>query len=322
MKITLRAVALGALACASLVSTAVRAADVITLTPQRLSEHCWFFQGEAGAASAQNKGFMSNAGFVVTKDGVIAFDSLGTPPLGRAMIAAIRKITPLPIKRVIVSHYHADHIYGLQAFKAEGAEIWAQRKAQLYLTSSVATERLAQRKQELFPWVDDDTRIVPPDYWLDGDTDFRFGGLEFHILYSEGAHSPEDILLYVVQDRVLFAGDLVFAGRVPFVGNADSKGWLKALDKMIAVKPAIAVPGHGPASKNVERDLALTRDYLLYLRETMGRAVAELEPFDEAYARTDWSRFANLPAFAQANRGNAYGTYLLMEQEALGSAKQ
>jgi glyoxylase-like metal-dependent hydrolase (beta-lactamase superfamily II) len=128
--------------------------------------------------------------------------------------------------------------------------------------------------------------------------------------------------MYVVQDRVLFAGDLVFAGRVPFVGTADSKGWLAAMPKLIALHPVVAIPGHGPASRDVERDLALTRDYLRYLRETMGKAVAELTPFDEAYAATDWSRFAALPAFEQANRGNAYGTYLLMEQEALSAERK
>jgi hypothetical protein len=90
---------------------------------------------------------------------------------------------------------------------------------------------------------------------------------------------------------------------------------------MIAVRPAIAVPGHGPVSRNVERDLVTTRDYLVYLRESMGRAVADLVPFDEAYARTDWSRFRTLPAFEQANRINAYGTYLLMEREALAGGK-
>lgn len=63
-------------------------------------------------------------------------------------------------------------------------------------------------------------------------------------------------------------------------------------------------------------DLAQTRDYLVYLRATMGQAARNLEPFDEAYARTDWSRFAGLPLFAAANRMNAYNTYLLMEHEA------
>ncbi len=294
----------------------------IVLTPVKLTAHGWMFQGEAGMASAQNKGFMSNAGFVVTGDGVVVFDALGTPALGQAMITAIRKVTSERIRRVIVSHYHADHIYGLQAFKAAGAEIWAYRKAQQYLTSGQATERLAQRRTDLFPWVDEKTVVVAPDLWLDGDTTFRMGSLTFNVLYSEGAHSPEDIMMYVVEDRLLYAGDLLFAGRVPFVGNADSAGWLKAMDKMIALQPAVVVPGHGPPSRDVARDLVLTRDYLLYLREAMGRAVKDLEPFDEVYAKTDWTKYRSLPAFEQANRTNAYGTYLLMEQELLKGTKQ
>jgi len=293
----------------------------IVLVPKQVSAHGWFFEGEAGMASVANKGFMSNAGFVVTNDGVVVFDALGTPALGRAMIAAIAKITPKPIRRVVVSHYHADHIYGLQALKAAGAEIWAHRKAQAYLASPVAVERLAQRRNDLFPWVDNDTRVVPPDVWLDGDTDFRMGGLTFRIIYSHGAHSPEDVMLYVVEDSLLFAGDLIFAGRVPFVGSADSAGWLAAMDRMIALSPTVVVPGHGPASRDVARDLSTTREYLAYLRETMGEAARDLTPFDDAYARTDWSRFRGLPAFEQANRTNAYGTYLLMEQELLRGGK-
>jgi glyoxylase-like metal-dependent hydrolase (beta-lactamase superfamily II) len=181
--------------------------------------------------------------------------------------------------------------------------------------------RLAQRRAELYPWVDEQTRLVPPDVWVDGDTDFRLGGLTFRLIYSGGAHSPEDILMFVVDDRVLFAGDLLFAGRVPFVGTADSRGWLSAMSKMIAVNALVVIPGHGPASMDVARDLATTRDYLAYLRETMGRAVKDFVPFDDAYAKADWSRFSGLPAFAEANRINAYGTYLRMEQEELDRAK-
>jgi len=298
-----------------------RAEDGIVLTPKRVSEHVWFFQGDAGPASAANKGFMSNAGFVVTGDGVVAFDALGTPALGRAMIAAIGKVTKAPIRRVIVSHYHADHIYGLQEFRKAGAEIWAHRNAQLYLASDVAIRRLEQRRAELYPWVDENTRVIPPDIWLDGDTDFRMGGVTFRLLYSGGAHSPEDLLMLVVDDRVLFAGDLIYAGRLPFVGTSDSRSWQKALGEMVSLRPAHVVPGHGPASSDVERDLATTRDYLAYLREAMGRAVKDFEPFEDAYAKTDWSRYAALPAFAEANRINAYGTYLLMEQEELARAK-
>ena len=320
MNAILRTSLAAVLATASLAALAA-SADIV-LKPQQLAPRTWFFQGEAGMASAANKGYMSNAGFVVTDQGVVVFDALGTPALGEAMVAAIRAVTKQPIRRVIVSHYHADHVYGLQALKAAGAEIWAHRKAEQYFTSGLAADRLEQRRRDLFPWVDERTRVVRPDLWLEGDTDFRLGGITFRVLYSGGAHAPDDVLLAVVDERVLFAGDLLFAGRIPFVGNADSGGWLRALDKMIAVDAAIVVPGHGPASRDVARDLALTRDYLVYLRNTMGKAVNDLDTFVDAYAKTDWSRFAQLPAFEPANRINAYGTYLLMEQEALrGGAK-
>jgi glyoxylase-like metal-dependent hydrolase (beta-lactamase superfamily II) len=314
------AVVLG-LAAGLAVATLAGASGEIDLTPIRVSPHAWLFQGASGPASAANRGFMSNAGFVVTGDGVVVFDALGTPALGRAMIDAIRRVTDAPIRRVIVSHYHADHVYGLQEFHRIGAEIWAHRSAELYLASDVATRRLAQRRAELAAWVDADTRLVPPDVRLDGDTDFRMGGVTFRILDTGGAHSPEDIMLLVVDDRVLYAGDLVFAGRIPFVGTADSRAWLDAMDAMAAANATLVVPGHGPPSSDVARDLASTRDYLLYLRESMGSAVAQFQPFDDAYAATDWSRFSRLPAFAEANRINAYGTYLRMEQEELERRK-
>jgi glyoxylase-like metal-dependent hydrolase (beta-lactamase superfamily II) len=308
---------LPALVLALLAGAPAQARDEIVLVPQRVSEHSWFFQGEAGMANVRNRGFIANAGFVVTTDGVVVFDTLGTPALGRAMVAAIRQVTPQPIRRVIVSHYHADHFYGLQAFRGPRVDIWAHRAANEYFTSGQAAARLAQRRLDLAPWVDETTELVTPSVWLEGDTDFRLGGLTFRVIHAEGAHTPEDLMLYVVEDRVLFAGDLVFAGRLPFVGTADSRGWLKALDKMIAAGPAVVVPGHGPATTEVGRDLALTRDYLVHLRATMARAVRDLEPFDDAYAAADWSRFSALPAFEETNRRNAYGTYLLLEQEAL-----
>jgi glyoxylase-like metal-dependent hydrolase (beta-lactamase superfamily II) len=289
----------------------------IALTPERVSERAWYFRGEAGMASAANRGFMSNAGFVVTSEGVVVFDALGTPALGRGMVDAIRKVTDTPIRRVVVSHYHADHFYGLGPLKAAGAEVWAHRRALEYFSSGLAAERLAQRRADLFPWVDETTELVKPDVLVDGDTAFRLGGTSFRIIDTGGAHAPDDIMLLVEDERTLFAGDLLFAGRIPFVGNADSKHWLAAIERLIPLAPAVVVPGHGPASRDVARDLTTTRDYLAYLRESMGRAARDLEPFDDAYAKTDWTRFRALPAFEPANRINAWGTYLRMEQEAL-----
>ncbi len=307
--------------CLALLAANGHADDAIRLEAIKVSPKVYYFQGQAGMASAANKGFMSNAGFVVTRDGVVAFDALATPVLGQAMIDAIGRVTKQPIRRVIISHYHADHFYGLQAFKAAGAEVWAHENGRIALNSDALTERLAQRRVALAPWVNAQTRLVPADRWLnfgkDKEIRFDMGGVRFRLLDAAGTHSAEDLMLEVVDDKVLFAGDLFATGRLPFVGDADSRAWLKQLDHMQAIKPAVVVPGHGAASSNTAQDMQLTRDYLLYLRLKMGEAVQDLAPFDDAYAKVDWSRFAGYTAFDAANRLNAYATYILMEKESL-----
>ena len=302
---------------ASALQPGYAAEATVAMQAQQVGAHSFYVQGQSGAASAENQGFMSNAGFIVTQDGVVVFDALGTPPLGEKLIAEIRKITAQPIRRVIVSHWHADHYYGLQAFKALGAEVWAHANGRPALATAAAAARLQQRREILSPWIDADFRAVPADRWLSADADFRLGGLTFQLRHVGPAHSAEDLAMYVKEDGVLFAGDLVFRGRVPFVGDADSSAWLAALDRLSALQPRVLVPGHGAASSDPAGDLTLTRDYLRYLRDSMGRAVADLVPFDEAYAATDWRAWEKLPAFAAANRANAFNTYLLMEQEVL-----
>ncbi len=276
----------------------------------------WFVQGEAALGSAANRNFISNAGFVVTQAGVVVIDALGSPTLARELIAEIRRVTSQPIRHVIVTHYHADHIYGLQAFKAVGATIIAHPSGREYLNSDTAARRLESSREELFPWIDERTRLVPADRWLDrSDTVLRLGGQEFRIRHVGPAHTPEDLVVFLPKSGALFAGDLVFRGRIPFVGQADSRQWIESLDRLIEFAPRMLIPGHGPVSRTPREDLALTRDYLLHLRQTMGEAARNLEPFEEAYAKADWSRFQALPLFRAANRINAYNTYLLMEQQ-------
>lgn len=303
----------------SLLATAAPYPPVtVQVEAEQVAPHSYYIPGLSGAASLANQGFMSNAGFVVTREGVVVFDTLGSPSLAQAMLQRIREVTSAPIKRVIVSHYHADHYYGIQVFKDAGAEIWAHEGARHTVGSEDWRLRLQQREALLGTWINDQTQRFPtPDLWLSGDTDFELGGLHFKIRHVGPAHAPEDLVMYVEEEGVLFVGDLVFKGRVPFVGDADSRRWLKALDTLIAFQPKILVPGHGGASDDPVGDLTLTRDYLRYLRQVMGEAVEELTPFEEAYERGDWSMYEKMPAFREAHRRNAYNTYILMEKESL-----
>ena len=289
----------------------------VPVVARKVTDRVYYVQGMAGMVSAANQGFNSNAGFVITDEGVVVFDALGTPSLGAALLQAIRRITDRPIVRVIISHYHSDHFYGVQAFQEAGAEIWAHERVRDYLATDAPRLRLAERRQSLFPWVSDESRVIAPDRYVADGTTFRLGGLTFRLILAGPAHTAEDMMMLVEEEGVLFAGDLIFAGRLPFVGDADSRAWLAALDDLARRAPRYVIVGHGPMSADAVADIELTRGYLRFLRREMGKAVEEMAGFDEAYAAVDWSRYERLPAFAEGNRRNAYNTYLLMEREAL-----
>ena len=248
---------------------------------------------------------------------MVVYDALGTPSLAQKLVAEIKKITDQPIVKLIVSHYHADHVYGIQVFKALGAEILAPVGAYKYIDSAIGRDRLNERRISLYPWVDNDTQLVNPDRILEASERFSLGGIDFLINVVGPAHSDGDMTLYVENDRVLFSGDIIIEGRVPFLGSVHTKFWLETLEKMEMQSLQALVPGHGPAARNPAKTVSLTRRYLAFIRKEMAEAVDELQPFDEAYAETDWSEFSSLPAFAEANRKNAYQVYLSLEAEAL-----
>lgn len=302
-------------AVVGLLAAAVAAQEPRQVTPQQVSPSAWFVQGEAALGSPANRNFISNAGFVVTPAGVVVVDALGSPQLARDLLAAIRRITAQPVTHVILTHYHADHIYGLQEFRKAGATIVANRKGLEYMNSDTAANRLLASRNDLAPWIDQDTHLVPADQWIDGPLDLVVGGVRFLVRPVGPAHTPEDQVVFVPSERVLFAGDVVFRGRVPYVGQADSRHWIAALEELLKLEPLVLVPGHGAASTTAREDLQLTRDYLAFLRQAMQQAALDMTPFEEAYANTDWSRFEHLPLFKAANRMNAYNTYLLLEQQ-------
>jgi glyoxylase-like metal-dependent hydrolase (beta-lactamase superfamily II) len=295
----------------------VYAPVTVEMQPIKLSERTYYVQGRAGAAT-DYEGFISNAGFVITDSSVIVFDALGTPSLAWELVQKIRSISDKPITKVIVSHYHADHVLGLEVFKKLGAQIIApERGASHYIDTGLGAERLEERRVSLDPWVNDDTVLVPPDQWLKESTSFTEGGVTFDISLLGKAHSYGDLALLIKPDNVLYSGDIIFEGRVPFVGNADTKGWLKTLTDLQTGGLTALVPGHGPAASDPKVAIELTRNYIAFLRSIMGTAVDELQDFDEVYSETDWSAFSHLPAFEESNRLNAYAVYLSMSDESL-----
>nr|WP_232020251.1 MBL fold metallo-hydrolase [Sulfuriflexus mobilis] len=285
----------------------------------------YYVIGLSGVPDSVNEGHTSNAGFVVTNDGVVVFDALGTPALGYRLLQRIREVTDKPVERIVISHYHADHIYGLQAFKehAGAPPVWAQQRALDYLGGSTASQgedaarRLAQRREALFPWVSKSTYVVAPTHTFDDKMTFTVGGIDFELKHLGPAHAPGDIIMLVKNYGVLFSGDVIYKGRVPFLDSpeTDTSHWLEGLESLAKLQPQprYIIPGHGDISNDTKKAIKVTQDYIGYVRREMQKAVEDLIPFDEAYDAVDWSQYKNMPAFNASNRGNAYRIYLEME---------
>jgi glyoxylase-like metal-dependent hydrolase (beta-lactamase superfamily II) len=322
--------ALAALAFAACIALPVHAEDAspyaaITI-PLKIDQvpgkPIWYSTGNPGVPGKDNEGNTSNAGFVVTPDGVVVFDALGTPSHGWALLREIRKVTDRKIRYVVASHYHADHIYGLQAFKDHtDAVIVAQERAGEYkeneeTAEEKANQRLDQRRGVLFPWVDKNTRVVSPDITFRDRMTIALGDRRLTLLYAGPAHSSSDMMMLVEPDGVLFAGDIVQNGRIPHMNSDDvsTTQWLAALGEVEMLDPKFIIPGHGKASTAAKQAIAFTRDYIQYVRNAMTKAVQDWTDFDVAYDQTDWSMYKDMPAFNANNRGNAYRIYLELEQ--------
>ena len=191
------------------------------------------------------------------------------------------------IRYVVASHYHADHIYGLQAFRDHtDALIVAQERSGEYkdndaIADEKASQRLDQRRGALYPWVDGQTRVVAPDINFRERMTIALGDRRLTLLYAGPAHSSSDMMMMVEPDGVLFAGDIVQNGRIPHMNSDDvsTTQWLAALGEVEKLEPKC---DHSRPRPHPDRGAAGDRLYPgLYSISTQrhGRGGAELDRF-------------------------------------------
>lgn len=291
-------------------------AQAIEMSLIQVGEQSFYVEGVAGEMSEANEGFMSNAGFVITTDGVVVFDTLGTPALARALIAEIQKKTDQPIRKVIISHFHPDHFYGIKPFKELGATVYAHESARDILQRPSTIQRFAQIKADFPESETKDWALFAADAWFGDDWQFTLGEKTFVVKHLGPAHTKEDSVLWVPEEGVLFVADLLFTNRLPFVGNGDPTELPRAIAAILTFPARIVVPGHGQALPP-EQAVALTRDYSQILLTGMQEGVDNLQDFSEAYDAVDWSAFESIAMFDPLNRINANFTFLLLEARGL-----
>lgn len=294
-------------------------------TLKKIRDNVYGVFGVYEQVSYENRGFISNAYFVVTEGGVLVFDTLTTYKLGRELVDTIRSVTDKPIRFTVVSHYHTDHFYGVEALKESGAVVIAHEWAFDYL-SQPSSFNFYQARKKLLREHMDGTEMVPPDITFTRDLKIHMGEHEFEVKHYCKAHTPGDIVVWMPDKKVLFSGDIVFDGRLPFLGSGNSKSWLVCLDKILELDPEILLPGHGKPMLTKERirDRVLwTRKYISDLRETIRKMIEEgrdidyvREHINEALLEIDPS-YAQVPVFFDVNPVNAYYVYFEIENELL-----
>ena len=166
---------------------------------QKVGADVYFVQGQPGVASSANAGFNSNAGAVATGAGLVVFDVLGSPALAAKFIKKLESASGERVKWVVISHYHADHFYGLQNSLAPGVEVIAHPKAIEVFNSDNTPRRLEQRKQDLFPWINEQTRLIAPTRQAKvsgAQTErLQLGRYHFTLLDGRSGHAEDDLMM-------------------------------------------------------------------------------------------------------------------------------
>ena len=286
-----------------------------------LNERTWLLFGNVAIADAYNRGWTGNAGFVVTNDGVVVIDTLGTPKLGERLIATIRTVTDKPIRYLIVTHNHPDHAYGTVAFKRlGGVTIIAHEGAEQYLNSGRVETSADFRRSIIAPDMQG-FEFVLPDTAIGGDVFSRqniiVGNVTFEIYNVGTHHSFGDLVVHQVEDNIVWVSDLVFNGRTTFIGDGDSKQALASIDWLATAFPdaRLMVPGHGGAQTAPFPMVEKTRAYIKRLRSRMTQAIEDDLDLQEAVEQAGFEDWQDTRLYGANHPANASFIYRELEEE-------
>jgi glyoxylase-like metal-dependent hydrolase (beta-lactamase superfamily II) len=245
-------------------------------------------------------GLDGNSVAIVSKDGVLVFDTNGTPAAAAAILGEIRALTDKPVKFIVNSHWHWDHWYGTEVYRQAfpGVQVIAQSRTRTMMGGPALEFNRPGIEQQLPGYIKmleqkatgdpatqqrlDDARYfleqkknvhhVLPDVTFDHRLELTLGERRIEVLHHERAVTPGDTFVYLPDDRILITGDLLI-NPIPFALSSYPSGWLATLEKLDAFDAAIIIPGHGAAMRDETR-LHATIDVFRELLKRGGDAKA------------------------------------------------
>lgn len=203
-------------------------------------------QGHHAVFAPDNEGDIANPGFVIGDDAVAVIDTSGSAIVGGRLLAAVRERTDRPIRYVINTHMHPDHVFGNAPFATEGTEFVAHHKMGRALAAR-AEHYMTRNKELLGDAAFEGIKIIMPTRGIDAVSTLDLGNRTLELIPRKTAHTDNDLTIRCTKTDTLFLGDLLFSGHVPTI-DGSIRGWIALLDEMTQQPATRVVPGHGPPS--------------------------------------------------------------------------
>lgn len=287
------------------------------LPVREIAPGVYAYEGAIALMDHANEGAIANIGFIVGDDAVAVIDTGGSTLEGQRLREAIRKITDKPIRYVIDTHEHPDHVFGNAAFEAPDTTFVGHKNL---------PRALAQRKefylQAFKPMIGEDlikdVKIIAPTLLVDigKDKEMRLdlGHRTLVLRAWPVMHTDCDLTVFDEKTATLFTGDLVFFQHVPVV-DGSLKGWLAAMDELTAIPAKLAVPGHGTIGLDWPQALADERTYLTKLTKDLRGLIAKGDDVGQAAKEAGQSEAKNWKLFGDYNPRNATAGFAELEWE-------
>ncbi|MEQ1577859.1 MAG: quinoprotein relay system zinc metallohydrolase 2 [Hyphomicrobium sp.] len=270
-------------------------------------------QGVHALFAPDNKGNISNAGFVVGNDSVAVIDTGGSVIVGQQLHDAIRSLTDRPVRYVINTHMHPDHIFGNAAFKTENTVFAAHHKMARGLAAR-AGRYLERNKDLLGEEAFRGIEIVMPNQGVEALTKLDLGGRILELSPQKTAHTDNDLTVRDVATDTVFLGDLLFSGHVPTI-DGSIRGWIAVMDQLASQPAARVVPGHGPASLDWPSGADPLRHYLTTLATDIRALIKSGKTISDAMAGAGQSEKNAWQLFDDYNARNASAAFAELEWE-------